>query len=138
MPILTRPRFIGLSAIIFLFASGSVAMAQHDPGGITGGGMIGGSTGRPSTKPATKPASKPAATTTTPRRRHHSRDYSNQTREHDDKANNIDDHECRRLLSTRRSSLQRTKVSRSTRTISKGHADQSVDVVSALSHRLDL
>ena len=30
MPILTRPRFIGLSAIVFLFASGSVAMAQHD------------------------------------------------------------------------------------------------------------
>src|SRR5687768_17327314 len=69
MPNLSRPSFIGLSAIVFLFATGSVAMAQHDSGGITGGGMIGGSTSRPSTKPASKPASKPTTTTTTPRRR---------------------------------------------------------------------
>src|SRR6476619_523670 len=65
MLILTRPRFIGLSALVFLLTTSSVTLAQHDSGGITGGGMIGGSTSRPSTKPATKPASKPAATTTT-------------------------------------------------------------------------
>jgi len=57
-------------------ACSSVALAQHDPSGVTGGGMIGGSTGRPASKPATKPATKPlikpASTTTTtpaPRRR---------------------------------------------------------------------
>ena len=57
------PHLVCLSAILLI--TSSVAIAQHDGGGVTGGGMIGGSTNRPSTKPATKPASKPASTTTT-------------------------------------------------------------------------
>ena len=60
MSILSRPRLITLSAIMLLACS-SIAFAQHDPTGITGGGMIGGSTGRPASKPATKPATKPAS-----------------------------------------------------------------------------
>src|SRR5215210_4366092 len=69
MQIPSRPRFISLSATLVLLATASVALAQHDPGGITGGGMIGGSTER-SSKPASKPANKPASTTTpAPRKR---------------------------------------------------------------------
>jgi hypothetical protein len=99
MPNLTRPRFISLSAFVFLLSTSSVALAQHDAGGITGGGMIGGSTSRPSTKPASKPATKPAATN------HSHSDYdSSQTPNFD----NID--ERRRLLPARRSSLQSAKV----------------------------
>src|SRR2546423_7273494 len=41
-----RPRLTSLSAILVLFLT-SAAFAQHDPNGVTGGGMIGGSTGRP-------------------------------------------------------------------------------------------
>src|ERR1041385_2971102 len=58
------PRLLSLSAVILITMS--VALAQHDSGGVTGGGMIGGSTSRPSTKPATKPA---ATTTTAPHRK---------------------------------------------------------------------
>jgi len=60
------PRLLSLSAVILLTTS--VALAQHDSGGVTGGGMIGGSTStsRPTTKPTTKPTS---TTTTAPRRK---------------------------------------------------------------------
>ena len=57
-------RFVCLFAVLLI--TSSVAVAQHDPGGVTGGGMIGGSTER-STKP--KPSNKPASTTTPARRR---------------------------------------------------------------------
>src|SRR6185436_9277351 len=53
---MSSPRLITLSAVLLIFICGSVAFAQHDSGGVTGGGMIGGSTGRPTTKPTTKPA----------------------------------------------------------------------------------
>src|SRR5215203_2512461 len=54
------PKPLCLSAILILLTT-SVAMAQHDPGAATGGGMIGGSTER--AKPIVK---KPAIT---PRRK---------------------------------------------------------------------
>src|ERR1051325_10326084 len=60
------PRFVYLSVSLLLLTSS--AMAQHDPAGITGGGMIGGSTSRPTIKPATRPATKPRSTTPVVRR----------------------------------------------------------------------
>ena len=68
---LSSPRVICLSAVLLILTTSSFALAQHESGGVTGGGMIGGSTGRPSTKPATKAATKPATkpAATTPRRR---------------------------------------------------------------------
>jgi hypothetical protein len=103
MPNLTRPRFISLSAFVFLLSTSSVALAQHDAGGITGGGMIGGSTNRPSTKPASKPTNNDNDYTA--KTNHSHSDYdSSQTPNFD----NID--ERRRLLPARRSSLQSAKV----------------------------
>src|SRR5215470_18150005 len=58
------PRLLSLSAVILITTS--VALAQHDSGGVTGGGMMGGNTSRPSTKPTTKPTS---TTTTAPRKK---------------------------------------------------------------------
>src|SRR6185437_6929734 len=59
------PRLLSLSAVILITTS--VALAQHDSGGVTGGGMIGGSTS--TSRPSTKPTTKPAATTTAPRKK---------------------------------------------------------------------
>ena len=56
MSLPARPQLIAVFATVILLTTASIALAQHDPSGITGGGMIGGSTGRPATKPATKPA----------------------------------------------------------------------------------
>src|SRR5215212_8721970 len=70
MSIQFRPRLLCVSALLLILTSSSIVLAQHDPSGVTGGGMIGGSTGRPAAKPATKPVTtKPAAITTAPRRR---------------------------------------------------------------------
>src|SRR5690349_16576540 len=55
------PRMSYLIAVLFLVSCGSVVLAQHDSGPVTGGGMIGGSTTRTSSKPST-----PRRTTTTP------------------------------------------------------------------------
>src|SRR5689334_1688355 len=48
------------------------------------------------------------------------------------------DNDRRDLLPARRSTLQPEKISRSARAIFKGHGNQPVDGVVALSHRLDL
>src|SRR5262249_44476733 len=63
-----RPRTYFLSTVMILLCVGIVVFAQHDSGGVTGGGMIGGSTTRTSTKPAgttTAPRKRPTPATTT-------------------------------------------------------------------------
>src|SRR6476659_1454228 len=58
------PRLSCLITVLFL-GCGSVALAQHDSGPVTGGGIIGGSTTRTSTKPAgTTKRTTPTASTT--------------------------------------------------------------------------
>ncbi len=132
MPHPPRPRFLCLPAILLALACTSVALAQHDPGGVTGGGMVGGSTGR--SKPATtKPATKPAPQQSPPETKNHSASSLNARQQQRPQPA-----QRRLLLPTRRSSLQRAEISRSTRTLFKGHEDQSVDDLRPLSHRLDL
>ena len=116
-------RLVCICAVLLL--TSGVTVAQHDP--VTGGGMIGGSTER-STKPkTTKPAS---TTTTTPRKR--------PTPATVKRPAPVTSTVTADSYYQQGEALQREEIPRSARSLFKGHADQSVDVVSALPHRLDL